>query len=81
MSLELARVMERMLPKFIDQMEAINLTLCDTNKILRGIDKLHDERNGALMQIKEVIQGIETTELVESLDGLKTAVNNIDLTT
>jgi hypothetical protein len=64
------------------QIEALNLTLCDTNKVLRSIEKLQDERNGGIMQIVDAIKGIDDTNaLVESLDGLSRAIKEIDLTT
>jgi len=59
------------------QIEALNLTLMETNKVLKRIESLQDERNGGVMQIVDAIKthgGID-------LDPLVDAINNIDLTT
>jgi len=59
------------------QLEALNLTLMETNKVLRRIESLQDERNGGIMQIVDAIK----THGGVDLDPLVDAINNIDLTT
>lgn len=56
------------------QIEALNLTLTDTNKILRSIEKLNDERNGALMQIVERVGTFDAGELAEQLQAAATRI-------